>query len=120
MPKPLLPVHQIARICHEANRAYCESVEDFSQPCWNEAHEHMITSTIDGILYVIANPDTNPEQIHENWMRSKADHGWIYGHLKDPIKRTHPCMVAYDRLPEEQKIKDRIFISLVKALAYEG
>lgn len=43
---------------------------------------------------------------HEIWMKSKIDAGWIYGKAKDPIKKTHPLLVDWDDLPEEEKQKD--------------
>ncbi len=35
----------------------------------------------------------------------------------DPIAKTHPCLVPYGELPPEQKAKDELFLSIVRALA---
>ena len=35
---------------------------------------------------------------------------------KDPEAKTHPCMVPYECLPWEQRVKDYLFISVSKAL----
>lgn len=40
------------------------------------------------------------------WVSYKAADGWRYGPFKDPVAKTHPCMVPYDKLPPEQRVKD--------------
>jgi hypothetical protein len=32
-------IDQVARVCHEANRAYCQTLGDNSQPAWDDAPE---------------------------------------------------------------------------------
>jgi len=43
---------------------------------------------------------------HGIWMKSKTDAGWKYGKVKDAAKKTHPLIVEWDELPEEEKRKD--------------
>ena len=62
------------------------------------------------------NPNITPEQSHEGWMRQKVADGWVHGDVKDPVKKTHPCLVPYDQLPFEQQAKDKLFTSVVKAV----
>jgi RyR domain len=47
-----------------------------------------------------------PRQGHERWLEAMAADGWRYGPRKDLIERTHPAMMAYGDLPQEQKIKN--------------
>lgn len=110
-----MEISQIARICHEVNRAYCIGLGDLSQPTWDEAPEWQKSSCINGIVYHLSNPDSKPSDSHENWMKEKQENGWIYGPVKDPEKKEHPCMVPYDQLPEEQKVKDLLFITIIRA-----
>jgi hypothetical protein len=49
-------------------------------------------------------------------MDQKIGDGWSYGKFKDPVARKHPCLVSYDLLPQEQKMKDHLFLAVVKAL----
>jgi hypothetical protein len=44
---------------------------------------------------------------HDIWMKSKTDAGWVYGKIKDATKKTHPLLVEWDKLPEEEQQKDR-------------
>ncbi|WP_110930671.1 RyR domain-containing protein [Paenibacillus bouchesdurhonensis] len=103
---------QIARICHEVNRAYCSSIGDASQPNWEDALEWQKDSAVNGVEFHLNN-DTTPEQSHENWMREKIASGWVYGPVKDPEKKEHPCMIPYDQLPKEQRTKDYLFKAIV-------
>jgi hypothetical protein len=109
-------VHAIARVCHEANRAWCAENGDDSQPPWDEAPAWQQQSAVDGVLGAL-NGNT-PRESHEGWMRHKQARGWVYGEVKDPEARppTHPCLVPYDDLPPEQKVKDHMFIAIVGSL----
>jgi hypothetical protein len=109
-------IEQIARVCHEVNRAYCAAIGDLSQAAWEDAPEWQRRSAINGVQFHLENPDSKPEDSHVNWSREKIADGWVYGPVKDAEKKTHPCLVAYDQLPLEQRVKDSLFISVVRAL----
>lgn len=47
------------------------------------------------------------EQVHELWSQGRVKEGWMYGELRDDIKKTTPCLVPYKELPESEKIYDR-------------
>ncbi len=107
----------IAAIAHEANRAYCQSLGDDSQPVWAEAPEWQQQSALAGVEMHLANPEATPEQSHESWLAQKIAEGWVYGEVKDPENKFHPCCVPYEELPAEQKAKDYIFRGVVHAMA---
>ena len=104
-----------AHATHEANRAYCRALGDDSQPPWDSAPEWQRTSAINGVAGALAG--NTPEQSHEMWMAEKAANGWVYGPVKDPEKKQHPCMVPYSDLPPEQRAKDAIFVTVARAVA---
>jgi hypothetical protein len=106
---------QIARICHETNRAYCESIGDTSQRPWESAMEWQRTSAIKGVEFALANPDAAASAQHDAWLRDKIQDGWVYGPVKDPVKKEHHCIVPYDQLPIEQRLKDHLFKAIVRA-----
>lgn len=107
----------IARVCHEANRAFCVSLGDESQPGWDDAPEWQQESARCGVYGILTGEITSPEDSHVSWSRQKLDDGWRYGEVKDPEAKTHPCLVPYDRLPHEQQTKDHIFHAIVRAMA---
>lgn len=47
------------------------------------------------------------KNVHEVWAASRLREGWTYGPLRDDEKKTHPCLVAYEQLPESEKEYDR-------------
>lgn len=106
---------QIAELCHEVNAAYCRLTGDDSQPAWADAPDWQKESAINGVEGVISG--NSPEQSHESWLAEKEKDGWSFGEVKDPEKKEHPCFVPYDSLPAEQKIKDDLYVGVVRALA---
>ncbi len=123
-PPPATPtveqVLAIAKVCHEANRAYCATLGDGSQPPWEDAPAWQRESAIKGVDHALANPGAKPSDSHESWLREKEAAGWKCGPVKDPEKREHPCFVPYDQLPPEQRAKDALFLAVVRALASRG
>jgi hypothetical protein len=109
-------IDDIAKVCHEANRAYCNALGDYSQPIWDKAPMWQKDSAVDGVKFKINNPDASPSSQHDNWLEEKRKEGWKYGPIKDSIKKEHPCFLPYNDLPKEQKAKDILFGSIVLAL----
>lgn len=107
---------QIAKVCHEANRAYCESIGDTSQKPWEQAEKWQQRSAIDGVAFARENPNAPASAQHDAWMAAKLKDGWKYGLIKDPIRKEHPCIVPYEKLPIEQRRKDALFQAVVRAL----
>lgn len=44
--------------------------------------------------------------VHEVWAAARMAQGWRYGESRDDIKKTHPGLVPYEELPEEEKEYD--------------
>lgn len=111
-------ISHIAMVCHEANSAWCKRNGDFSQDkAWAIAPDWQRNSAIEGVQYAVAHPDATPEDSHNNWMALRMAEGWVYGEFKDPVAKTHPCIVPFDELPEWQQKKDALFLAIVRALA---
>jgi hypothetical protein len=101
-------IQNIAKLCHQVNRAYCQSIGDTSQPTWADAPQWQRDSAVNGVKYHLEN-DVSPQQSHENWATVKLADGWVWGEVKDPDNKTHPCIVPYNELPIEQRTKDYLF-----------
>lgn len=108
----------VARVCHEVNKAYCEALGDSSQPDWANAPDWQKNSARLGVELHLSG-EHGPEASHESWMRQKLSEGWKYGEVKDPEKKEHPCIVAFSELPREQQAKDYIFRAVVHAMSGE-
>jgi RyR domain-containing protein len=111
-----MTIEQIAQVCHEANRAVQVIQDDPAvSPHWKEAPEWQKISAIEGVQMALSG--ATPEQLHESWCQEKHSRGWVYGIDKNPVNRTHPCLVPYASLPADQIAKDVLFQAIVKALS---
>jgi hypothetical protein len=109
-------VTQIATVCHEANRAYCQTIGDFSQKPWDDAPDWQQASARMGVRFHRDNPNAGDSASHDSWMAQKVNDGWVCGPVKDEAKKEHPCMVPFEELPLNQQKKDALFRAIVHAL----
>lgn len=56
---------------------------------------------LDSLLEALA------KNVHETWAAERIRQGWTYGEKRNDEKKEHPCLVAYEELPEEEKDYDR-------------
>lgn len=108
-----IDVVQVAKKCHEINRAYCAAIGDTSQLPWDQAPEWQRQSAINGVQFHVEHPDAGPDASHNSWLEEKRRDGWKFGPVKNTDKKEHPCFVPYDQLPSEQKAKDYLFKGVV-------
>ena len=47
------------------------------------------------------------KNVHEVWAETRIMQGWKYGEQRNDELKTHPCIVPYEDLPEEEKEYDR-------------
>jgi hypothetical protein len=110
-----LTLDQIARVCHEANCAYCLAIGDPAFSSWNtldEGYRHSVRAGVKA-----AQEGATPRASHAAWMKERLSNGWAYGPVLDREAHVHPNLVPYDELPDAQKKKDEIFILLVSVLS---
>ncbi len=60
-----------------------------------------LPSDINSLVELIA------KNVHDVWAKQRIKEGWTYGEVKDSVKKTTPCLVPYEELPEEEKEYDR-------------
>lgn len=113
---PTQKVIDIATMCHQANKSWCELSGDFSQKNWNEAEGWQRDSAIKGVEFKLNNPEAKEDAQHNAWMADKVADGWVYGEVKDAEKKIHPCIVPFNELPGFQQKKDALFCAIVNAL----
>ena len=109
-------VTSIAKVCHEANRAWCSANGDDTQKSWEEAEAWQRQSAVNGVLFRSTNPSAGIDSQHNAWMADKIKDGWVYGEVKDSNKKTHPCIVPFNDLPNYQQKKDMLFTAIVDSL----
>ena len=111
-----MDILEIAKICHELNRHYCQGIGDRSQLPWISSPEWMRESAIAGVQFLQEHPEAPDSAQHDAWAQDKLDAGWVYGEEKDSEKKTHPCLIPFDKLPLEQQLKDTLFRQTALAL----
>ena len=47
------------------------------------------------------------KNVHDVWAETRIKQGWTYGEQRNDELKTHPCLVPYEELPEEEKEYDR-------------
>ena len=112
----MLDLFHIAKVAHETNRAYCQTLGDNTQPPWADAPLWQRESAVEGVLAIESGEITGPEDSHKGWTAQKVSDGWVYGETKDPAAKTHPCLVPFAELPEAQRRKDFLFFAVVQQL----
>jgi hypothetical protein len=110
-----IKVEACAQAAHEMNRLWSFAHGDASHKPWSEAPDWQKQSAIKGVEGVLSG--NSPVAQHEAWCEDKVKNGWVYGPVKDPERKTHPCLVPYQDLPKVQKDKDYLFSQTVKTLA---
>ena len=111
-----LKLEEAAKIIHETLSHYKKENNNPVIINWDQASPEKKQSTIDGIKYHLLNPTASGKDSHDSWMNQKIANGWSYGETKDPIKKSHPNLVPYDRLDDHTKSLDHIFSGLVNSL----
>lgn len=111
-----MKIEAIAAVCHEANRRYCKEIGDDRHKPWEEAPWWQRQSAIAGVMFIIQHPKAPASRQHEEWVKYKIEAGWKYGPLLNEEEKTHPDIRLYEDLSDQQKVKDRLFRSIVLAL----
>lgn len=47
------------------------------------------------------------KNVHEVWAETRISQGWTYGDQRDDDRKTHPCLIPYEELPDSEKEYDR-------------
>lgn len=56
----MMTVMKIAKVAHGANRIYCQTIGDFSQPTWDGAPKWQRDSAKNGVQFHLDNPNADP------------------------------------------------------------
>jgi len=50
------------------------------------------------------------EMEHERWVLERRQEGWSYAEQKDDDRKVHPSLILWEKLPDDEKEKNRAFI----------
>jgi len=111
-----ITVNDIARICHEALRAYNKAIGDPDDDPWETAPAKLKESRVKGVENVLDNANYSPKDQHEAWREGKVADGWKYGVVKDRERKMHHCLLPWSDLPVHQKKKGDLFVGIIRSL----
>lgn len=111
-----MTAEEIASVAHEINRAYCQSLNDFTRLPWEYAPQWQKDRAWKGVRLFLQYPNAGPEAWHEHWMAQKILNGWKYGPEKNVEAKEDPLLVPFSELPHYEQAKDYILHAVVHAL----
>ena len=53
---------------------------------------------------------------HDRWVKAKKERGWKYAEETDKENKHHALLVEWEKLPEEERDKDKPIISTMSAM----
>ena len=107
---------RIARVTHEAVRAWQVANGQDPAPPWSRAPAWMKTATLEAVHWNTSGTPSTPASRHRQWVEEKKQAGWKFGRRKDARRKTHPLMVAYNQLPEVERRKDALVSAVIESL----
>lgn len=101
--------------CHEALGALAAMVIYIPTPICTEGVE--LPPGLGALVERLA------ENNHSHWARQRLEAGWSYGPRRDDVRKTHPDLVPYGDLPDDEKEYDRTSVvetlKVILELGYE-
>lgn len=61
-----------------------------------------------------------PAEVHRAWVDYMKSQGWKLGDAKDPVNKTHPAMVPYNKLSRWNRKKVLAAFRLTYVILHEG
>lgn len=111
-------IQSIAEMAYEVNRAYCAIVDPGrSIVAFDDAPLETRESVVIGVQHLLDNPEADPAEMHDFWMKTKIAQGYIHGHQVDHGLKTHPNLVPWENLSLAEQAKDAIFIGVVRSVS---
>lgn len=109
-------VEDIARVVHEASRAWAIVQRDPQPPAgWDLASRWERESAVKAVRRSL--DGASPAQVHDAWVVGRRREGWAHGLVKDSRAKTDPLLVAYDQLPTHVRRRDELITTIVSVLA---
>ena len=106
---------KVAKIIYEATRLEAEwSKRSIVPEKWENRDEKFKKQFVDIIdKYLSQDKLPTPEEAHNSWIEAYKKMGWKYGKKRDTVKKIHPDLLPFKKLPKDERDKDAIFLIIV-------
>lgn len=106
-------IERVSEAAHEVNRVWQRIAGDPQDAHWDALSEQDKQAARTSVIGIVVH-DFNAEQTHAAWVADKKSKGWSVGPTKDAATKEHPCLVAWEQLPSEQRVKDELWVDTVR------
>ncbi len=117
VPRYDLGVPEIARVCHEVERAYGNRFCGDVHPHWIDVPGELRESCMKRVQFFLDHTGADAGAYHERWREIRAAEGWSYGKVRDDARKLDPRMVSFAELSDAQQVKGIIFHAIVRYLS---
>ena len=105
-----------AKAAHDANFHYNKFRGiDRDGKLWEDCSDEEKHRLLNAAGRIFDNPKLTPEELHKLWCEDMLSRGWKYGDAYSFADKTHPCIASYNEIPDEDKLKDTMYLSIIRA-----
>lgn len=107
----------IAQVCYDAERSFRQINGDNSLNPWDYAEGSQKRKAAQTVQAILLTEGASADQVHELWMLQMLANGWNFGPKENETAKTHPFLVPFHQLPEDQQHLTRLTVGIVNSLA---
>jgi len=111
-----LTAHEVGRIVHEGQRAFCCATGDPYHVEWDNVSGTRYNNTMLDVLWMSNNPYLTAKELHVLWMDYRTSLGWSYGEKRSDALKQHPCLLPWNDLDSIERCKISLLRSTLFAL----
>ena len=112
-----MKIPDIAKICYEASRAFNQQAfGDFSQQPWDRLAVQNKAEVEARVLFCVENRNAPASSYHDRWLSGLLCDGWRKAEFTDSKQKLHVRLIPWSLLPNDEQVRDKLFIKIVGAL----
>lgn len=86
-------------LVYELIRTFNERFHGEAGPPYGEAAEAEQAAAATAFIYVRDQPELSASELHDEWVRTMIEDGWVYGERADAEAQTHPFICEFAEVP---------------------
>jgi len=106
----------IGKITHEAIRALCETMDDFSLAPWEHTEPWYQRVMVECVTFLFREQQ-DVQKLHVYWCSQMTAGGWKYGLVYNEETKEHPNLKDFDQVSFEEGMKYSLMVAVALALS---